>query len=64
MTRRDVVANAKQTGPRTEVRIAGNCAIRQAFFYFKRFDGRHYSSDDFTVANDFVVDLGHAVAMM
>jgi hypothetical protein len=46
------------------VRIAGNCASGQAFFYLKRFGGRHYSSDDFTVANDFVVDLGHAVAMM
>jgi hypothetical protein len=33
-------------------------------FIFKRFGGCHYSSDDFTVANDFVVDLGDAVAMM
>src|SRR5882724_12214338 len=64
MTRSDVVANAKWIGPRTEARYAGNCVSGQAFFYFKRFGGRHYSSDDFTVANDAVVDLGHADAMM
>jgi hypothetical protein len=64
MARSHVVANAKWTGRRTEARYAGNWVSGQAFFYFKRFGGRHYSSDDFTVANDAVVDLGHADAMM
>lgn len=38
--------------------------LGKRFFYFKRLGGRHYSSDDFTVANDATVDLGDAVAMM
>jgi hypothetical protein len=32
MTKSDVVANAKQTGLRTEARYAGNRDVRQAFF--------------------------------
>ena len=42
----------------------GIVQLGKRFFYFLRFGGRHYSSDDFTIANDFVVDLGDAVAMM
>jgi hypothetical protein len=33
MTKSDVFTNAKQTSRRTEPRYAGNCDVRQAFFF-------------------------------